>query len=144
MLIVSDQKGWRKVLTAFLFFLDFIWELPQNTVGFITFQIFRGRCEHRVEEYPDSDNGILTAWTVSGGLSLGWFTFVSSMSNTRQILHEHGHQIQSRYLGWLYLIVIGLPSLIWAGIHRYICPSWDYYAFYTESWADKLGGVVRG
>ena len=33
------------------------------------------------------------------------------------IKHEYGHTIQSKWLGWLYLLVIGLPSIIWAFIH---------------------------
>lgn len=58
--------------------------------------------------------------------------------------HEYGHCIQSLYLGWLYLLVIGIPSFLWANVfyppvHRRC----SYYSFYTERWADKLGGVVR-
>ena len=59
------------------------------------------------------------------------------------IKHEYGHSVQSAYLGPLYLFVIGIPSLIWAGCFD----SWrekhnkSYYWFYTESWADKLGGA---
>jgi hypothetical protein len=59
------------------------------------------------------------------------------------IKHEYGHSVQSAYLGPLYLFVIGIPSLIWAGFFD----NWrekhnkSYYWFYTESWADKLGGA---
>ena len=28
------------------------------------------------------------------------------------VSHEHGHQKQSMYLGWLYLLIIGLPSAL--------------------------------
>ena len=50
--------------------------------------------------------------------------------------------MQSRMLGWLYLFVIGIPSILWAawwneGQNR------SYYSFYTERWADRLGGVER-
>ena len=56
--------------------------------------------------------------------------------------HEWGHTRQSRMLGPLYLIVIGLPSLLWAAW-------WNpgrkagYFDFYTEKWADRLGGIER-
>ena len=56
--------------------------------------------------------------------------------------HEHGHARQSLYLGPFYLFVIGIPSLLWACLYRKHKRG-SYYAFYTEKWADKLGGVVR-
>lgn len=43
----------------------------------------------------------------------------------------------------LYLIVIGLPSLLWAWLGDSIAPGKSYYWFYTERWADRLGGVKR-
>lgn len=74
-----------------------------------------------------------------GGVSLGKYIIVNQWMPTKEIMHEYGHCIQSRYLGWLYLIVIGLPSLLWAMFYR----GKNYYSFYTERWADKLGGVNR-
>ena len=49
------------------------------------------------------------------------------------------------YLGWLYLFVIGIPSLAWAILYGTIIkPSTNgYYKFYTEKWADRLGNVER-
>ena len=80
-----------------------------------------------------------------GGISLG-NTIIVYQEDENVVKHEYGHQIQSMYLGPLYLIVIGLPSIIWAGlIYGHIVPRKPngYYKFYTESWADKLGGVIR-
>ena len=80
-----------------------------------------------------------------GGVSLGEFVFLANEStlDTRMLSHEIGHRKQSRILGWLYLPVIGLPSVIWAVcFKRYrIRNNVGYYSFYTESWADRLGGV---
>jgi hypothetical protein len=61
------------------------------------------------------------------------------------IAHEYGHTIQSHKLGLVYLLVIGLPSLIWAGCFEKYRKKHgvSYYSFYTEKWADKLGGVER-
>ena len=44
-----------------------------------------------------------------------------------------------------YLIIIGLPSLIWASIYGKLIPYTNngYYKFYTEKRADRLGGVER-
>ena len=76
-----------------------------------------------------------------GGLSLSRFIFVN-MLNYDLIRHEYGHSRQSKFLGPLYLLVIGLPSLIWCKLYR---SSWkkSYYWCYTERWADYLGGVKR-
>ena len=41
-------------------------------------------------------------------------------------------------LGWLYLAVIGLPSILWASR-----PRRNYFSFWTERWADTLGGIQR-
>lgn len=56
--------------------------------------------------------------------------------------HEWGHTRQSLYLGPLYLLIIGLPSIIWAMIHTPNSKK-SYYFFYTERWADKLGGIPK-
>lgn len=52
---------------------------------------------------------------------------------TEMIRHEYGHAIQSVYLGWLYLIVIGLPSLIITGISPALAEK-----CYFEKWANSL------
>jgi hypothetical protein len=58
--------------------------------------------------------------------------------------HEYGHYLQGMMFGWLYLIVIGIPSLMNNLIARVNKPfSNDYYNKYPEKWADKLGGVNR-
>ena len=64
---------------------------------------------------------------------------------TEYIKHEYGHTMQSRKLGPLYLLVIGLPSIIWAGCFEGYRKKHgvDYDDFYTEAWANKLGRVKR-
>lgn len=80
-----------------------------------------------------------------GGISLGKYIIVSQWSDKMTIMHEYGHCRQSKMLGWFYLLVIGLPSIIWAVLYGPIVkPSPNgYYKFFTEKWADKLGGVIR-
>jgi hypothetical protein len=84
-----------------------------------------------------------------GGISLGKYCIVNT-GHYRQSMEESlkrdtvrheaiGHTAQSRMLGWLYLIVIGLPSFMRAAFFGYRC----YYDFYTEKWADKLAGIDR-
>lgn len=58
------------------------------------------------------------------------------------IQHESGHVKQSKILGPLYLLVIGLPSIVHAAMHRTVCKNPNYYHFYTEKWANKLAGLT--
>ena len=120
------------------------WELPQNVIGFIVKKIFKANFKM---SYNDAN---VYTWNVLGGMSLGNYIFVyepivNKDYGAEMIKHEYGHTIQSKYLGWLYLLIIGLPSIIWAqcfdGYRTKHGKS--YYSFYTEAWADKLGGVER-
>ena len=64
------------------------------------------------------------------------------------LVHEYGHTIQSLVLGPLYLVIIGLPSVVWMNVPA--LSRWrartgtSYYAFYTERWANTLGERVLG
>ena len=121
-----------------------IWQLPQNVVGAIVKSITKATL---LTEYKDAT---VYSWRGKNGVSLGKYIFVpfkkiypNSPSQRHYIKHEYGHTIQSKYLGWFYIPVILIPSLIWAGCfdgYR-MKTGKDYYDFYTESWANKLGGV---
>lgn len=78
----------------------------------------------------------------NSGVSLGkYIIFQKDCYDAQSILHEKGHQKQSLYLGWLYLLLIGLPSILGNLVHRVI--KFNYYNQPWEKWADKLGGVIR-
>jgi hypothetical protein len=124
--------------------IKFIWEFPQNALGFIVMKVCKAE---PIETYRDAT---LYHWNVAGGMSLGKYIFLPfetinpcNINHVHYVKHEYGHSVQSKYLGWLYLIVIGAPSLIWAQcFENYrIKHGKSYYDFYTESWANKLGGV---
>ena len=79
---------------------------------------------------------------------MGCFIFMDerALRDRPLLVHEYGHTIQSALLGWLYLPVIVLPSVLWFSLpalrryrkkHRR-----SYYAFYTERWANRLGERV--
>lgn len=82
-----------------------------------------------------------------GGISLSFMIFLSDidlidLSNLRSIRHEYGHTIQSLWLGWFYLIIVGVPSIIRASIwNHYKLEEKKYYEGFPENWADLLGGV---
>lgn len=75
-----------------------------------------------------------------GGVCLGPAILVAPDFPDAVVAHEWGHFRQHLRLGPLYLLVIGLPSVTHALWHR-AHPERDYFAFYTERWANSLGGV---
>lgn len=117
-----------------------IWQLPQVILGFFVSLFTMAKYDKELSK--NNDRGIFT-WKLSSGISLStYYIIIRQGADSKTIKHEKGHTIQSLILGPLYLIVIGLPSIIWAGlIHKHTNKS--YYWFYTEAWADKLGGVTR-
>ena len=133
-------------MMTFKSFIQTTWQLPQNVVGLIAKKIFKA------EPYTTHKDANIYSWKFKGGVSLGKHIFVpfknedpQSYNVQQYIKHEYGHTVQSKYLGWFYLLVIGLPSFIWAGCFAEYRKKTgkSYYSFYTESWADKLGGVER-
>lgn len=78
---------------------------------------------------------------------MGEYIFLcpAHQSDERTLKHERGHTKQSYILGWLWVPIIGIPSIIWAGCFGWLRAKYNisYYSFYTEKWADKLGGVER-
>ena len=131
--------------TLWLLWLDvflFIWQLPQNLIGILWLNV------HLVLFYGISHiktiNDTIHVYklpTNCGSVSLGKYIIVGEYADETTIQHEYGHCKQSQYLGWLYLLVIGISSFVWCGIYKWTNKT--YYWFYTEKWADKLGNVKR-
>jgi len=120
--------------------LLYLWQLPQNIVGFLFVLVLQPE-----GSFEFDGHALYYASRMRGGISLGRYIIVSDKFkdyNGRTEQHEIGHAFQSLYLGPLYLLVIGLPSLLWAAWwNRSMGVS--YYSFYTEKWADRLGNVER-
>lgn len=119
--------------------LLYLWELPQNLVGLLFLLFIKGETKHRLGNIR-----FFYAKSFPGGITLGEYIIVGTKQELT-VRHEFGHVLQSRYLGPLYLLVIGLPSLIWAGLYGSVIEETHngYYRFYTEKWADKLGKVIH-
>ena len=117
--------------------LLFLWQFPQNLVGLLFLLFIRG-------EKKQTLHGITFYFSkrFPGGISLGSF-IILGYANEKSIRHEYGHSIQSKYLGWLYLPVVGLPSLLHAAFHDCRSIGKTYYHYWTETWADRLSGVKR-
>jgi hypothetical protein len=77
-----------------------------------------------------------------GGISLGKTIIVNASfrydGNT--IIHEIGHCLQSRYLGPLYLLIVGGPSILRSFIWNvFKLKRSRYFDAFPESWAERLG-----
>ena len=118
----------------------FIWQLPQHIVALIYFGYLVMMCK---DLGVDSryKQAIVIPCVMRGAITLGNYVFVGLNSEYKEtVKHELGHTIQSKILGPLYLIIIGIPSITYCGLRR-IFPSLrkkNYYNFYTERTANNL------
>lgn len=127
-----------------------IWELPQNILGMLLYVGCQFSRYFTIEEKEGSID--IYSDIIWGNVSLGHFQFFkfkffhNNATYVRALYaHSYGHRKQSRALGTLYLPIIFIPSLVWDFLHSHLRILWskDYYSFYTEKWADKIGGVKR-
>src|SRR5262249_5013327 len=90
-----------------------VWELPQNLLGAgrVGFDLALGRVKRvRIER-----ERVLVELERGSAVSLGLFVLWTSKDNPyvpvgiENVDHEFGHSIQSRWLGPLYLPIIGVP-----------------------------------
>ena len=118
----------------------FIWQLPQHIVALIYFGYLVMMCK---DLGVDSryKQAIVIPCIMRGAITLGNYVFVGLNSEYRKtVKHELGHTIQSKILGPLYLIVIGIPSITYCGLRR-LFPSLrkkNYYDFFSEKSANYL------
>lgn len=113
-----------------------IWCFPQQFIGALVLLFTKAKLQ---------EDGYYLYNITKGSVTLGTFIFLCPAHKDDEFVkkHEKGHTIQSYILGWLYLLVIGLPSILWAGL----CSEYRsknkvrYYDFYTERWANKLMGL---
>lgn len=119
----------------------YLLEFPQNIIGYTLFKIYTRIYNHPFYKYQDAYvTHVKGRW---GAISLSRFIFADDRwFQSEMIKHEYGHTIQSKRLLLLYIPIIGIPSLVWNKFFRKyrIRKQRSYYSFYTESWANKLGG----
>lgn len=125
-------------------FLLWVWQLPQNLIGFIYSRLAQ-------EIYIYENICVYFAPCFRAGVTLGEYIILDPIYKNAfpeqldmTIKHEYGHVKQSRILGWFYLFIVGIPSVIRNILNR-INPvkfnlKW-YYSGFPEKQAEKLGGV---
>ena len=128
-------------------FVLWIWQLPQNLLGLLLLLYY----QHEQEYHRFNGRRFYYTREMVSGISLGNYIIMNRKDKEDGMRHEYGHSVQSRRLGWLYLLIIGLPSLLWNIIDRRVVEpriGWErscrlYYAMPWEHRADVLGGVHR-
>ena len=137
-----------------------VWGFPQTFAGFVIYLAY-ARWPHF-----GYHGALVTVWPQASSVSLGMFIFVSqeagrAKATTRRtsaphagedpafdkvLVHEYGHTVQSLVLGPLYLLVVGLPSVLWGYLPRNrrkrAATGISYYQFVTERSANHLGELV--
>ena len=124
-------------------YLFFLWEFPQLFLALLFYLILKSRITYR---FKYGDVQVYYTENFPGGISLSFIVFLNEKykGNITAVRHEYGHTLQSLYLGWLYLIIVGIPSLIRAIIwNKFKLESKKYYLGYPENWANKLGRRKR-
>lgn len=119
--------------------LQWTWGLPQTLIGSAVY------LAHIKDGHFDHKGARVTEWDRDAGLSLGKFIFIPRRGGRQSLLdHEYGHTLQSILLGPSYLLLVGIPSVMW-----YRLPFFrrmrkrtgrSYYSAVFEKTADKLGG----
>ena len=124
--------------------LLFVHQLPQNLLGLLVVLITGG------SKYSCLHNGVWNNFYLAKrfrggwGVSLGNYIIFGHKPEIKSECHEVGHQKQSLKLGWLYLLIIGIPSFCGNIYARLFHKSAEWY--YSQPWehdADIRGGVER-
>ncbi len=125
-------------------FLLILWQFPQTLCAWV-YLLYLKIAGIECTMLDDTVRVVAKMPKGAGGVSFGEYIFVKkSCYSQNTIKHEKGHSKQSRMLGWLYLLIVALPSMI---LNRMSArdPEFakNYFNRFPENWADRLGGVVR-
>ena len=128
----------------------FVWELPQLWTGYLFAQWRNivGRVE-RVDTFVTGRHWVPRAYA---GVSLGCFANMwvsggigddfeqyAQHSPFNIFRHEYGHTVDSQLWGWLYLPVVGLPSLVSQALGLSPKAHHRHDDFWAERRADRFG-----
>lgn len=115
--------------------LLYLWQLPQLIVSLLMIAFYRKkpkRCER-------CGMSVFRVDVKGRAFSLGPVVFCPEKVHEEILKHEIGHSYQSLYLGPLYLLIVGLPSvLLYLRYHLGHHDSDWYHSRYPEKWADDI------
>lgn len=123
------MKMWKKIKKG----ISWIWQLPQNILAIFLKNILCSNSCYYSKKINEEVEAVVNI-IYPNPFSLGNYIFISNNTSNKTIKHELGHCRQSRVLGPLYLLVIGLPSMIHCIIYNICKSDRNYNDFYTEKW----------
>ena len=133
----------------------FTWQLPQTLLGYFLIFFYKfilGRkidsfyyyetTVYFIEDFPSKNN--ISGVALGKVIILDYNRFFQKENSLITIKHEYGHVLQGYYFGPLYLILIGIPSIVQNILSMFKSMDYRrrYYDRYPENWADELGGVT--
>jgi len=123
-----------------LFYILYIWQLPQNILGLLFIRYYKAKFHGYIsDKRHNCTQMIYTIPDIDWGISLGLYQFVPLGYKQDIINHEFGHCIQSKYLGPLYIIIIGIPSVLAGYLYsKRKLTLKQYMNFPTEKSAEEL------
>lgn len=147
--------------------LQWTWGIIQNVAGVVLMMMCMAKDRTVAKRLRGFFGAVVVPWALQSSMALGMFVFYGAATRAGDgvaaggdmsvgggagggtgasgadpiLVHEYGHTIQSIILGPLYLVVIGLPSLLWAWLPRARAAraqgACSYFDFYPERWANQ-------
>ena len=165
-IVLQPGQGWRVFAGRYRFdshsrhgmaqaATRFGWELPQTAVGYLLAQWRVASRRVTTLEVLDGATFVVGRHRdpyTSAGMTLGCFVHMwlprgreqdfelyARQGRDNLARHEYGHTVDSQVWGWLYLPVVGVPSLVsqWLALGRR--PRHRHETFWVERRADRLG-----
>lgn len=133
----------------------YVWQLPQNIIALLLLGVLKLSGILSKIPWAHSEIGLYLSNKILAGISLGNYIILPGKTphhypSVNRVKHEYGHHRQSLMLGPLYILIIGIPSILGNIWDRLFHSKWkledSYYWYYNlpwEKWADKLGNVKR-
>jgi len=148
------KNSWMVLVGTAMSIMDNPWSAVNSMFGFAAyyfgFQYFENEVRFQSSPLPP-DSSLFTIeikiGTDMGAVSLGRIIlYGQNMARDLHLYlpHERGHTRQSELLGPLYLLLVGLPSIISASRHGK--EGWIHDEYWTERWADRwtVEGEAKG
>ena len=81
---------------------------------------------------------VMPAPTPTAAFAAGGFIFSPTTEYESLLDHEYGHIAQERLLGGLYLVAVGIPSMLSIATNPRV-----HHRMWFEQWATELGNGIR-
>jgi RHS repeat-associated protein len=128
--------GWESLQAS----LGYMYGQAMNVAGYVDeVRFYRGAVLVNIHNQSDNDASGMTLgpYIALHSRDLKLSAYQSRNGSQHQLLkHEHGHTVQSRFLGPLYMGVVAIPSLA----SQVFDPN-GHTRFWVEAWASDAGGA---